>query len=121
MKIIYTKKCMVGFIIHGSLHATLIVCVENEHHENEDIGEIDAQWDSFDERADEARAPVFYVGGNHDLSGSVLQGVWDKRIGRRRLSHVMSSCDGGKSVSYSWSSPPTSPPRPGLFGSHGPE
>lgn len=49
----------------------------------EDIGEIDAQWDSFDERADEARAPVFYVGGNHDLSGSVLQGVWDERIGRR--------------------------------------
>jgi hypothetical protein len=49
----------------------------------EDIGEIDAQWDSFDERADEARAPVFYVGGNHDLSGTVLQGVWDERIGRR--------------------------------------
>jgi predicted phosphodiesterase len=49
----------------------------------EDIGEIDAQWDSFDQRADEARAPVFYVGGNHDLSGTVLQGVWDERIGRR--------------------------------------
>ncbi len=50
---------------------------------SEDLGEIDAQWNSFDERAGRARAPVFYVGGNHDLSGSVLQGVWDERLGPR--------------------------------------
>ncbi len=50
---------------------------------SEDLGEINAQWDSFDERAERALAPVFYVGGNHDLTGSVLQGVWDERIGRR--------------------------------------
>ena len=49
----------------------------------EDLGEIAAQWDSFDERAERATAPVFYVGGNHDLTGEVLQGVWDERIGRR--------------------------------------
>lgn len=49
----------------------------------EDLGEIDAQWDSFDERAERALAPVFYVGGNHDLTGSVLQGVWEERLGRR--------------------------------------
>jgi len=49
----------------------------------EDLVEIAAQWDSFDERAERARAPVFYVGGNHDLTGAVLQGVWDERIGRR--------------------------------------
>jgi 3',5'-cyclic AMP phosphodiesterase CpdA len=49
----------------------------------EDLGEINAQWDSFDERAERALAPVFYVGGNHDLTGSVLQGVWEERIGRR--------------------------------------
>jgi predicted phosphodiesterase len=49
----------------------------------EDVTEIHQQWDSFDKRAERARAPVFYVGGNHDLSGSVLQGVWDERIGRR--------------------------------------
>jgi predicted phosphodiesterase len=49
----------------------------------EELGEIDAQWDSFDERAGRARSPVFYVGGNHDLSGSVLQGVWVERLGRR--------------------------------------
>jgi len=49
----------------------------------EDLDEIDQQWDSFDERAERATAPVFYVGGNHDLTGSVLQGVWDERLGRR--------------------------------------
>jgi len=50
---------------------------------SEDLAEIAAQWDSFDERAERATAPVFYVGGNHDLTGEFLQGVWDKRIGRR--------------------------------------
>jgi 3',5'-cyclic AMP phosphodiesterase CpdA len=49
----------------------------------ENENEIHQQWDSFDKRAERARAPVFYVGGNHDLTGSVLQGVWDQRIGRR--------------------------------------
>lgn len=49
----------------------------------EDLDEIAAQWDSFDERAERATAPVFYAGGNHDLTGSVLQGVWDERVGRR--------------------------------------
>ena len=48
-----------------------------------DLGEIESQWNSFDERADRASAPIFYVGGNHDLSGEVLQGVWDERYGRR--------------------------------------
>ena len=51
--------------------------------ESVDREEIDAQWDSFDARADKARAPVFYVGGNHDLSGTFLQGVWDGRLGKR--------------------------------------
>ncbi len=49
----------------------------------EDDGEIAAQWESFDERADRATAPIFYVGGNHDLTGEVLQRVWDERYGRR--------------------------------------
>jgi hypothetical protein len=48
-----------------------------------DLGEITQQWDSFDARADRASARVFYVGGNHDLTGSVLQGVWDERLGHR--------------------------------------
>jgi predicted phosphodiesterase len=45
--------------------------------------DLDEEWDSFDLRAERASAPVFYVGGNHDLTGSVLQGVWDERYGRR--------------------------------------
>ena len=49
----------------------------------EDLDEIDAQWDWFDERANQATAPIFYIGGNHDLTGSVLQGAWDARIGPR--------------------------------------
>ena len=48
-----------------------------------DLNDIDAQWNSFDERADRAIAPVFYVGGNHDLTGKVLQDIWDERLGRR--------------------------------------
>jgi len=43
--------------------------------------EIDRQWDSFDERAKRARAPVFYVGGNHDLLGTAMQNAWAERIG----------------------------------------
>lgn len=45
--------------------------------------EFARQWDSFDERASRASAPVFYVGGNHDLFDRTLQSVWDERQGRR--------------------------------------
>lgn len=48
----------------------------------EELDDIDRQWDWFDERADRAIAPVFYVGGNHDLTGSVLKDVWERRYGR---------------------------------------
>lgn len=48
----------------------------------EDLADIGAQWDSFDKRARRARAPVFYVGGNHDLTGEVLRGAWERRHGR---------------------------------------
>lgn len=48
----------------------------------EDRAEIDRQWDSFDERAGKAKAPVFYVAGNHDRTGEFLQDVWDERLGR---------------------------------------
>jgi len=50
---------------------------------SEDLNEITTQWDSFDGRAERAESPVFYVGGNHDLSGEFLQGVWDQRLGSR--------------------------------------
>ena len=43
---------------------------------------VDRQWDSFDERVGRARAPVFYVAGNHDRTGPLMQSVWDRRLGR---------------------------------------
>lgn len=50
--------------------------------ETDDVDVVDGQWDSFDERANRATAPIFYVGGNHDLTGALLRGVWDRRYGR---------------------------------------
>lgn len=51
--------------------------------ETEDRAELDRQWNSFDRRAASLRAPIFYVGGNHDLAGIAMQQVWDERHGRR--------------------------------------
>ena len=48
-----------------------------------DLLDLNNEWDSFDARAENARSPVFYVGGNHDLTGKPLQDVWDDRYGRR--------------------------------------
>lgn len=42
---------------------------------------LTAEWDSFDERAAVIGAPVFHVGGNHDLTGQVLRDVWSERFG----------------------------------------
>jgi hypothetical protein len=42
---------------------------------------LNAEWDSFDERARRARAPIFYAGGNHDLTGKLLRDVWKDRYG----------------------------------------
>ncbi|MGA9572434.1 MAG: metallophosphoesterase [Lysobacterales bacterium] len=41
------------------------------------------QWDVFDRRAGHARAPVFYVGGNHDLTSTEQGDVWEVRYGKR--------------------------------------
>ncbi len=49
----------------------------------DDVAELHRQWDSFDRRAREARAPLFYVGGNHDLTGEVLRQAWAERVGPR--------------------------------------
>lgn len=48
-----------------------------------DHGLLTAEWESFDERANRAHAPVFRVGGNHDLSHPELWEVWEKRYGQR--------------------------------------
>jgi predicted phosphodiesterase len=50
---------------------------------SEDPAEWNNQWDSFDNRADKARAPIFYAGGNHDLTGGLARSVWKERLGPR--------------------------------------
>ena len=42
---------------------------------------LGAEWDEFDARASRAAAPLFHVGGNHDLTGQVLKDVWAERYG----------------------------------------
>jgi len=41
------------------------------------------EWDSFDQRAGHALAPVFYTGGNHDLTNPDMWRVFEQRYGRR--------------------------------------
>jgi len=48
-----------------------------------DRAQLAAEWDSFDQRAGRARAPVFHVGGNHDLTNPVMWEVWEERYARR--------------------------------------
>jgi len=42
---------------------------------------IAMEYDSFDERARKAKAPLFHVGGNHDLTDPVMRKVWKERYG----------------------------------------
>ena len=63
------------------LRPELIVNVGDLIEGDEDRAVVDRQWDSFDDRAGNAHAPVFYVGGNHDLLGQALQDAWGERIG----------------------------------------
>lgn len=49
----------------------------------EDRDKLKTEWDSFDERADKAIAPVIYVGGNHDLTNQTMRDVWTERYGAR--------------------------------------
>ncbi len=51
--------------------------------ESSDPVELARQWDVFDQRAGQALAPVFYLGGNHDLAGVSLRQVWAERYGPR--------------------------------------
>jgi len=48
-----------------------------------DRARLESEWDSFDQRAGQARAPVFYAGGNHDLTNPEMWAVWEERYGRR--------------------------------------
>lgn len=49
----------------------------------DDRVQLERQWDSFDDRAQRARAPVFHTGGNHDLGSPLQWDVWEQRYGRR--------------------------------------
>ena len=48
-----------------------------------DREQLAREWDSFDQRAEQARAPIFRVGGNHDLTHPEMWKVWDERYGKR--------------------------------------
>lgn len=50
---------------------------------SEDRDKLNAEWDSFDTRAATVTAPLFYVGGNHDLTNVIMREVWESRYGRR--------------------------------------
>jgi len=51
--------------------------------DSDDPAELARQWDWFDGRVQRARAPFFYAGGNHDLTGERLRAVWEERYGPR--------------------------------------
>ena len=50
---------------------------------SDDPAEWHRQWNSFDDRANRAKAPIFYAGGNHDLTGELARKVWEERLGPR--------------------------------------
>ena len=47
-----------------------------------DREQLGREWDAFDQRAGKARAPIFYTGGNHDLTNPVMWDVYEERYGR---------------------------------------
>lgn len=49
----------------------------------EDLGTLQRQWGEFDQKIGKAVAPVFVVGGNHDLTNVTMRGVWIDRYGAR--------------------------------------
>lgn len=53
--------------------------IEGDH---KNIKELQDQWNTFDGRATKAIAPVFYVGGNHDLTDQQMTEVWEERYGK---------------------------------------
>ena len=65
------------------LRPELIVNVGDLIEGSTDRSVIDQQWDSFNERANKARAPIFYTGGNHDLLGEEVRAAWQDRNGPR--------------------------------------
>lgn len=48
-----------------------------------DRAQLEGEWSFFDQRAGRARAPVFYTGGNHDLTNPQMWALWEERYGQR--------------------------------------
>lgn len=49
----------------------------------EDRDQLAKEWDEFDAKAAKTSTPVFYVGGNHDLTNLTMRDVWMRRHGAR--------------------------------------
>ena len=58
---------------------------------SEDLAKLTSDWDAFDARAEQASAPVFRVGGNHDLTNQVMRDVWAQRYSSRYYHFVYKS------------------------------
>lgn len=48
----------------------------------EDVNEINAQWEAFMASIEPLEMPFFFVPGNHDITNSVMAGIWQQRFGR---------------------------------------
>jgi len=49
----------------------------------EDRAQLRREWDGFDAKVAGMQAPVFHVGGNHDLTNPVMRKFWEDRYGAR--------------------------------------
>lgn len=47
----------------------------------EDLDQLKAEWDSFDDRTFQLNMPFFHLGGNHDLTNPVMLEYWKERFG----------------------------------------
>ncbi len=39
------------------------------------------EWEEYDRRINALKAPIFYVGGNHDLTSALAKEIWAERVG----------------------------------------
>ncbi len=49
----------------------------------EDTAQLKKEYDHFDERMRKANAPIFHLGGNHDLTNPLMRKYWEHRYGKR--------------------------------------
>jgi len=49
----------------------------------EDRDRLTREWNAFDAKVAGMNAPVFYIGGNHDLTNLTMRNFWEERYGAR--------------------------------------